>query len=441
MKDQLKLFLNEVDLIDKILFCFIILIPLSLAISIFFADLLASLSTLILIYIYLTQKNILFFNSIKKEIFFFLSFFIIILTSLIISDYKNQSFLPSFFYFRYFFLSLSIFYILKKYSFINHLFFNFILLSIGIVVFDSLFQYLFGFNFFGYEKVNFNKPGEMSYLTGFFDDEKKLGSYLVRFLPLLISLFYFNKPKIPIKLELIIIFLIGVIIFLASERTALFLLIVIYFFYFLVSNKKIVFFIFSFVIFTALIYTETHLTEKYFIFTMKQIGLQKALNQHEKKKFKTEDLIRYYSVEHENLSYTGIQIFKKNILFGSGVKTFFQECHNLKKQKIIKSNKRKNVMLCSTHPHNTYIQILSEIGILGFLLVIFLFIKVLKNNFVIILNKVKNNIDRSFYFINLAIIINLMPLIPSGSFFNNWISLVMFFSLGFWLYVQDKFKS
>ena len=98
-------------------------------------------------------------------------------------------------------------------------------------------------------------------------------------------------------------------------------------------------------------------------------------------------------------------------------------------------------MLCSTHPHNTYIQILSEIGILGFLLVIFLFIKVLKNNFVIILNKVKNNIDRSFYFINLAIIINLMPLIPSGSFFNNWISLVMFFSLGFWLYVQDKFKS
>ncbi len=74
MKDQLKLFLNEVDLIDKILFCFIILIPLSLAISIFFADLLASLSTLILIYIYLTQKNILFFNSIKKEFFFSILF-------------------------------------------------------------------------------------------------------------------------------------------------------------------------------------------------------------------------------------------------------------------------------------------------------------------------------------------------------------------------------
>ena len=64
-------------------------------------------------------------------------------------------------------------------------------------------------------------------------------------------------------------------------------------------------------IFTALLYTESHLTEKYFIFTMKQIGLQKAMNQHDKEKFQTEDLIRYYSVEHENLSYTGIQIFKK----------------------------------------------------------------------------------------------------------------------------------
>ena len=94
--------------------------------------------------------------------------------------------------------------------------------------------------------------------------------------------------------------------------------------------------------------------------------------------------------------------------------------------------------MCSTHPHNTYVQILSEVGIFGFLIVFFVFIKVLLANLKIILNKNKNDTIKSYYFINLSIIINIMPLIPSGSFFNNWISLMIFFSIGFWLYLRDK---
>ena len=70
--------------------------------------------------------------------------------------------------------------------------------------------------------------------------------------------------------------------------------------------------------------------------------------------------------------------------------------------------------------------------------VFFVFIKVLIANLKIILNKNKNDTIKSYYFINLSIIINIMPLIPSGSFFNNWISLMIFFSIGFWLYLRDK---
>ena len=95
-------------------------------------------------------------------------------------------------------------------------------------------------------------------------------------------------------------------------------------------------------------------------------------------------------------------------------------------------------MTCSTHPHNTYIQILSEIGIFGFFLILFVFLSTLIRNIYIIFKRVKSNSDRSYFFINLSIIINLMPFIPSGSFFNNWICLMMFFSLGFWLYIKDK---
>ena len=42
--------------------------------------------------------------------------------------------------------------------------------------------------------------------------------------------------------------------------------------------------------------------------------------------------------------------------------------------------------------------------------------------------------------INLSIIINLFPFIPSGNFFNNWLSLIIFYSLGFWLFINQKNK-
>ena len=81
---------------------------------------------------------------------------------------------------------------------------------------------------------------------------------------------------------------------------------------------------------------------------------------------------------------------------------------------------------------------LSETGIIGFLLVFFVFLKFLFN----ILRRIffydlsQNHLIQIM--INSSIIINLMPLIPSGNFFNNWLSLVLFLSLGFCFYVNNK---
>ena len=45
-----------------------------------------------------------------------------------------------------------------------------------------------------------------------------------------------------------------------------------------------------------------------------------------------------------------------------------------------------------------------------------------------------DKINISSYFINVGVLISIFPLIPSGSIFNNWISLILFYLLGFWLY-------
>ena len=70
MKEAISLFKDKVELIDKFLFINILLIPLSLAISIFFSDLLASASGIILIIILLQKHNFEIFRLIKKEIIF-----------------------------------------------------------------------------------------------------------------------------------------------------------------------------------------------------------------------------------------------------------------------------------------------------------------------------------------------------------------------------------
>ena len=431
-------FTKKTDLTDKILILCCSLIPLSLALSIFFADLLTSICGSILIYFFLSKKNLDIFVKVKKEIIFFSIFYFIILISLALSDFKNESFLASFFYFRYFLLSLTIFYLLKKYTFYFKIFFFSVMISVGIVVFDSFFQQIIGFNLFGYPKEGTLKRESLVYLTGFFNDEKKLGSYLVRFTPLILSLIYFYKKKLPFYLEFLILILIGSIVFLSSERTALFLILLIYFFYFLIIKKKLYFLIIIFLNFIFLFNfnPDTKLVDKYTTFTLQQTGLINLFN----KKSKNDQIVRYYSEEHENLSFTAYVIFKNDYLFGTGVKTFYQECEKLKKINQLKENKRQNKLECSTHPHNTYLQILSEVGFFGFLMVSIFFINIFYKNFKIIIDKKKDRFKKVYFFINLSILVNILPFIPSGSFFNNWMSLIIFFPLGFWLFIKEKNK-
>ena len=94
--------------------------------------------------------------------------------------------------------------------------------------------------------------------------------------------------------------------------------------------------------------------------------------------------------------------------------------------------------MCSTHPHNFLIQIASETGLIGLglyvYIIFFLIYKLLR------CNNLSASLENksSLIVISIGLLVNLFPFLPSGNFFNNWISLINYYLLGIYFYNYNK---
>ena len=85
---------------------------------------------------------------------------------------------------------------------------------------------------------------------------------------------------------------------------------------------------------------------------------------------------------------------------------------------------------CSTHPHNYYIQVLSENGLIGFSFVLILFIYI---NYILIREfyfrffKRKLFLNNTILILLFGIYLNVWPFIPTGNLYNNWNSILIYF--------------
>jgi O-antigen ligase len=231
----------------------------------------------------------------------------------------------------------------------------------------------------------------------------------------------------------------SVIVYLTGERTSFFLLILFFLTLFILSKylRKLIIFIMISSIVLSLIITklqtnnQLNASNRMFQKTYQQIiGDGKNTIESKKKLF---NKVYIFSHDHHGHYLLAYKIFKDYPVFGSGVKGFRYLCRN--KIYILENNEG-----CSTHPHNTYIQILASNGIIGFSLIIFAFIYILREIFLckkklnsqIIFDK--NELSKGV--ILLFIFMNLWPLVPTGNFFNNWISMINFYPIGFYLYFK-----
>ena len=399
----------------------ICLIPFFLITGPFLPDLSLTICSLSYFFYILLNKQL---NVFRNFFFiFFIIFYIVILISSFLSGnilFSLHSSLP---YLRFGFFVMCVWHTAQEDKNLFNKIFIVLTIIFFLLILDGYLQFFTGTNILNYEKMGVR-------VSSFFGDRLILGSYVIRFFPIYLGMYFFLNRKKLISLHKNIFFilflvLISVLVIISGERTAfgLLLLSILLMFFFLHGLKKIkiiilIFFTIANLIFISIYQSNFH---RLVVETKEQII--------------TEEKIYFFGSRRHEYAAVSINIFKENILLGSGPRTYR-----------INSNDQKykiSELSWNTHPHSIYFQLLAETGILGALLifsafcyfVIFLFRetfnKFQNNN----LSKLNSNIKIC---ITISIIINFFPLIPSGNFFNNWMSIIYFYPISLFFAFTHK---
>ena len=276
--------------------------------------------------------------------------------------------IKSVFFFR-FYIFLLIIYLLSEYNLINFkYFFLSAALSSFLISVDVIFQYSFGFNIIGLESYG-------QHNTSFFGDELISGGFIQNFSFFAILLASYllknNRNYSRVMLIAVTICTLCVGIMVSGNRMPfllfLFGLFLVYFF-----NKKLRKIILSssiilLIVLGAIIPTNNQL--KINFMSLYGNGKETVRVLFERIKASEEEVMKKEKEQFLNESAerdgytkiisTGIETWKLHKVFGNGIKAFREDC-----MRIIEEQKRG---ACANHPHNYHLEILTDLGILGFL--------------------------------------------------------------------------
>ena len=280
-------------------------------------------------------------------------------------------------------------------------------------------------------------------ISGLFYSESILGSFLTKVLPLYIALlFYYEKKSF---FYIFLAFSSLVLIILSGERAAVAASWIFVILLLMGTSFKFKYYLFIFYLLTVslIFFTNPNIKQRLYKNTVTLIFEEKVNKENEEKVNKanndtsistSENLIskitkkiNIFSQGHQGHMRAGLEIFNDNKLFGIGIKGFRYECGKDKYT-------LNNLYACTTHPHNMYVQLLAETGIFGFLFVLIFYIYLAFLALKFIFYKKYRNKKYNYYKVFVfSLIVNLFPFLPSGSFFNNWMSITYFLTLAFFM--------
>ena len=271
-------------------------------------------------------------------------------------------------------------------------------LILCVLIVDVFVEYFFDRNLIGWGEKNLTYGNR---ITSFFIDEPVVGAYLAGFIFLIFGYFLKRYNKKTIAFTFLLIAFISVIF--TGERSntiKVFSGILIYFLLldFLRLKTKLIIILLFFTTFGVILSQSEYLKVRYIGQFYNVLTNKKNLE-----KLENNQYIRLYK--------SGYSVFKNYPFFGVGNKNYRVE--TCRKQNI---SQPKSDYVCLTHPHQIYFELLSEHGIVGFVIILgiffFLMFKILKS---ILMSRNYVQIG-AFTFV----LINFIPLLPSGSFFSDF---------------------
>ena len=383
---------------------------------------------ILLVSLFFYGKKIFQFNYLLLDKLIILYFLLIIFTgfynyyffdlenvnSYIISPTKSLLFL------KYLILYLIIRFLVSNGLISLKLFFISCALSSVFVSLDIFYQFYNGKDIFGLETIGIGRK-----LSGPFGDELIAGSFIQRFSLFAFFVFpiFFSKYSNKISKFLIpilfVIFLRGII--LSGNRMPMILFIFSIFLILLLQKQTRKFFI-PFIIIFGIIFSIL------FNFNVEVRTNFKNLNR-QLTTMSTLILSGDYN-NYNNTSYlrefsSFYETWLMNKYIGGGIKNFRFYCHH--RPKIEKNAK----FICNMHPHNYYLEILTETGIVGFGLISIIFLILLYKTFYkkyFTNTSIKdNNLIIPFIFL---FIVEIFPIKSTGSFFTTGNSTYLFLIMG-----------